>query len=193
MANWFIVHPVISGIVTTLLMWIDWLLTVAQEQERSTHYSAHYESYPVNTIEGNVAVREGVSGQKILYSRHIIAALIIGAGIGYLITWFHDPWNILFLGYVWGLFLLVITQHLSNLLGYKAGQKGITGKIRMHQRTGYLTQSGRYFSLSVLLLVLSILSGSLFLYGVTIGGFTSALRQLLWMRKVPEIKPDEVS
>lgn len=85
----------------------------------------------------------------------------------------------LFLGFVWGLTLIVNTQHLSNLIGYKAGRKGIHGKLWIHQRTGFITQAGRYFSTSLFLLILSTVTGSLFLFGMTIAGFVSAIRQLL--------------
>jgi len=45
--------PVVIGFITMLLMWSDYFLTLLQEKERKEHYSQHYQSYPVNTIEGN--------------------------------------------------------------------------------------------------------------------------------------------
>jgi hypothetical protein len=61
----------------------------------------------------------------------------------------------------------------------------------MHQRTGYLVQSGRYFSIALFLLVLSILSGSVVIYGVTIAGFVSSLRQLIWLKRIPKIEKED--
>jgi hypothetical protein len=51
MIEWFAVHPWVTGVVTFFLMWSDWLLTISQERERQLHYSEHYESYPINTID----------------------------------------------------------------------------------------------------------------------------------------------
>jgi hypothetical protein len=34
-------------------MWTDWLLTITQGKKRKLHYNEHYQSYPINTIEGN--------------------------------------------------------------------------------------------------------------------------------------------
>jgi len=192
MAEWFVSKPVLVGFITFFLMWIDWLLTIAQEKERANHYHQHYQSYPVNTIEGNPVLQSSVSNQQIINPRHFISALIIGAVVGLAITFIPQLWHQIFLGYVWGLFLIVITQHLSNLLGYRAARQGISGQIQMHLRTGYKTQAGRYFAISILLIFLAILSESQFIIGVTIAGFTSALRQLLWMRKVPKISETEV-
>jgi hypothetical protein len=93
---------------------------------------------------------------------------------------------------VWGLYLIVDTTHFGNLLGYRAGRHGLHGKIYLHQRTGYLMQMGRYFALSMFLILLAVCSASLFIAGVAVGGVSSAARQLVWMRKVPAIdKPDE--
>jgi hypothetical protein len=55
-----------------------------------------------------------------------------------------------------------------------------------------LIQSGRYFSSSILLLTLSVLSGSEIIYGVTIAGFTSAFRQIIWLRKVSIIDKNDL-
>ncbi len=98
----------------------------------------------------------------------------------------------LFIGYVWGLFIIVITQHLNNLFGYIASRKGLHGKLVLHQRTAYLIQSGRYFSIAIFLLILSILSNSEIIYGITISGFTSALRQFIWLRKIPKINKKDM-
>ena len=40
--------------------------------------------------------------------------------------------------------------------------------------------------------ILSILSGSELIYGVTIAGFTSAFRQIVWLRKVPLIDKNDL-
>jgi len=197
MAEWFVTKPVLVGAITFLLMWVDWLLTIAQEKERVNHYHQHYQSYPTNTIEGNPILQSGVSKRQLVHPKHIISAIVIGAVVGVAITFIPQLWRQIFLGYVWGLFLIVITQHLTNLLGYRAARQGISGKIWMHQRTALKTQAGRYFSFALLLTLLAFFSGSQFIIGVTIAGFTSALRQLLWMQKVPEINdtdlPPEIS
>ncbi len=187
MVEWLILHPVVSGVVTFLLMWADWLLTVAQEKERSGHYFEHYQSYPVNTIEGSPSLRSSVSKRQLINPKHIMAALLVGTVVSVLLALIPRLWSELLIGHVWGLFLIVGTQHLSNLSGYRASRKGIHGKLWMHLRTAYLVQSGRYFSVSLLLLLLSVLSGSVVIYGVTAAGFVSALRQLAWMKKAPAI------
>jgi hypothetical protein len=46
---------------------------------------------------------------------------------------------------------------------------------------------GRYLALAALLIILAICSASPFIAGVAVAGVTSALRQLLWMRKIPDI------
>lgn len=197
MAEWFVAKPVLVGVITFFLMWIDWLLTIAQEKERVDHYYQHYQSYPTNTIEGNPILQSSVSAQQIISPKHLNTALIVGTVVGIAFIFIPQLWRQVFLGYVWGLFFIVITQHLTNLLGYRAARQGISGKIWMHQRVGLKTQAGRYFSLSLLLGLLAFFSASQFIIGVTIAGLTSALRQILWMRKVPKINdtdaPPEVS
>jgi len=192
MINWLTNYPVLLGLITFLLMYGDWLLTIAQERERIKHYFKHYQSYPINTIEGNPILQNGVSKMQIINLRHFIVAGIVGILIAYDIPHESLSRKELFLGFVWGLTLIVNTQHLSNLIGYKAGRKGIHGKLWIHQQTGFITQSGRYFSTSLFLFILSVLTGSLFLYGVTIAGFISAIRQLLWIIKVPKIDKNDL-
>jgi hypothetical protein len=187
MIDWFINNPVVSGLITVLLMWSDWFLTIAQERERQNHYFEHYQSYPINTIEGNPAFQKVILNKKIINPKHISGALIIGVGVGYAMTKIPHNWCDLFLGYIWGIFLIVIMQHLSNLIGYIASRKGVHGKLWIHQRTSYAVQSGRYFSISIFLLVISFLTSSHLIFGVTIAGFSSAIRQIRWMRKVPII------
>jgi hypothetical protein len=191
MVEWFIYQPVVSGLITFLLMWSDWLLTIAQEKERAEHYSEHYQSYPANTIEGHPAFQSSVPKRQLINPKHAIAALAIGTVVSIMLLIVPRMWCELLLGYVWGLFVIVDTQHLSNLIGYRAGRQGIHGKLWMHQRTGYLVQSGRYFSFALFLLVLSILSGSVVIYGVTIAGFVSSLRQLIWLKRIPKIEKED--
>ncbi|MCX6143736.1 MAG: hypothetical protein NTZ35_10980 [Ignavibacteriales bacterium] len=108
------------------------------------------------------------------------------------LVWVPQNLRPLLLGYVWGLYLIVDTTHLGNLLGYRAGRHGLHGKIYLHQRTGYLMQMGRYFALSLFLILLAACSASLFVVGVAVGGVSSAVRQLVWMRKIPAIDEPDV-
>ncbi|MCX6135860.1 MAG: hypothetical protein NTU47_18810 [Ignavibacteriales bacterium] len=187
MIDWLSSHPLIAGVVTFLLAWVDWLLTIMQERERQLHYADHYESYPVNTIEGNQRYQTTVNAKRIVEPRHLIPAFIMTAIVTFAIVWVPENFRPLLLGYVWGLYLIVSTTHLGNLLGYKAGRHGLHGKIYLHQRTGYLMQMGRYFALSLFLILLAVCSASLFIVGVAVGGVSSAARQLVWMRKIPTI------
>ena len=190
--NWFSAYPWIAGVVTFLLAWVDWLLTILQERERQLHYAEHYQSYPVNTIEGNPKYQSTVKARRLLEPRQLIPALIMTLIVTVALAWIPQDWRPLLLGYVWGLYLIVDTTHLGNLLGYKAGRHGLHGKIYLHQRTGYLMQMGRYSALSMFLILLAAASASLFVAGVALGGVSSAARQFLWMRKIPAIdEPDE--
>lgn len=192
MIDWLITNPFVFGFITFLLMWIDWLLSIAQEKERKEHYYKHYQSYPVNTIEGSPAFQKGVAMQRLINTKHFIASVVIGIVVSFALVLIPNTFSELFIGYVWGLFIIVITQHLNNLFGYVASRKGLHGKLFLHQRTAYLVQSGRYFSIAIFLLILSILSNSEIIYGVTIAGFTSALRQFLWLRKIPKIDKNDL-
>ncbi|GBD94800.1 hypothetical protein BMS3Abin05_02412 [bacterium BMS3Abin05] len=185
-------YPFVIGLVTILLMLSDYFLTLIQEKERRAHYAKHYQSYPINTIEGNPAFQESVSKLKILNPKHLIATLVIGIGIPFFLFFIPAIFREIFLGYVWGLFLIVITQHLSNLIGYRVSRKGVHGKLLLHQRTGLLIQSGRYLSTALFLLILSILSESQIIYGVTIAGFTSALRLFILSKKAAPIEKDNL-
>lgn len=187
MIEWLINSPFSCGAVTFFLMWSDWMLTIAQEKERQNHYFEHYESYPINTIEGNPSLQNEVIKKKLINPKHLVSALILSAIIGFLVAYIPTNIKELSIGYFWGLFLIVILQHLSNLTGYIASRKGIQGKLRIHQRTLYLIQSGRYFSITIFLLIISVLSSSQLIYGLTIAGLTSTLRQIIWSRKVPKI------
>jgi hypothetical protein len=192
MIDWFSSYPWIAGVVTFLLAWVDWLLTILQERERQLHYAEHYQSYPVNTIEGNPKYQSTVKARRLLEPRQLIPALLMTLIVTVALAWIPQEWRPLLLGYVWGLYLIVDTTHLGNLLGYRAGRHGLHGKIYLHQRTGYLMQMGRYAALSMFLILLAVCSASLFVVGVAVGGVSSAARQLVWMRKIPAIdEPDE--
>lgn len=192
MIDWLSSHPLIAGVVTFLLAWIDWLLTILQERERQLHYADHYQSYPVNTIEGNQRYQSTVNAKRIVEPRHLIPALFMTVIVTAGLIWVPQNLRPLLLGYVWGLYLIVDTTHLGNLLGYRAGRHGLHGKIYLHQRTGYLMQMGRYFALSLFLILLAACSASLFIVGVAVGGVSSAARQLVWMRKIPAIDEPDV-
>jgi hypothetical protein len=173
MIEWLIINPYVFGIITFVIMQIDWFLTLSQEKERKEHYFKHYQSYPINTIEGSPAFQDSVAKLKYLNPKHLIASVIIGIIVTFTLILIPPRFSALFIGYVWGMYLVVCTQHLTNL-------------------TGYLIQSGRYFSIAIFLLFLSVLSGSEIIYGLTIAGFTSSLRHLLLLRKVPKIDQDDL-
>ena len=187
MTEWLINNPYVFGIVTFVLMQLDWYLTLSQEEERKKHY----QSYPINTIEGKPSFQNNVAKLQYFNPKHLIASVIIGIVVSIALIVIPPKFGSLFIGYVWGLFLIVCTQHLTNLTGYIASRKGLHGKLFLHQRTGYLIQSGRYFSIALFLLILSILSGSEIIYGVTIAGFTSSIRHLILLKKVPEINQND--
>jgi hypothetical protein len=187
MADWFVAQPWTAGLVTFLLMWSDWLLTILQERERQLHYAEHYQSYPVNTIEGNPLLQSVVPLRRIIEPKHLIPALILSALTAYALVWIPRNFHVAFIGYVWGLFLIVDMTHLGNLIGYRAGKRGLHGKLSMHLRTGYLIQMGRYLALAAFLIQLAACSASPFIAGVAIAGMTSAIRQLLWLRRIPAI------
>jgi len=191
--DWFAIHNWATGLVTFLLMWGDWLLTILQEREQRSHYSEHYQSYPVDTIEGNPLYQSAIRKGRVAEPKQIITALIISTLVAYALVWIPQSLHVTFIGYVWGLFLIVITTHLGNIFGYQAGRHGIHGKLLMHLRTGYLIQMGRYLALALFLILLAVCSGSSFIVGVAIAGITSAARQLLWLRRIPAIDADDAS
>jgi hypothetical protein len=188
MVDWFVVHPWVAGGVTFLLMWSDWLLTILQERERKLHHAEHYESYPVNTIEGNPLYQKAVRAERIAEPRHLIPALILSVIVAIALVWIPEIYRVVLIGYVWGLYLIVAMTHLGNLLGYRAGRHGLHGKLYLHQRTGYVIQMSRYLALAVFLILLAVCSASLFIVGVALAGVSSAARQLVWMRKIPNIE-----
>jgi hypothetical protein len=191
MIEWFAVHPWVTGVVTFFLMWSDWLLTVGQERERQLHYSEHYESYPINTIEGNPLYQKAVLARRIVEPRHIVPAAILSVVVALGLVWIPEEFRVLLIGYVWGLYLIVITTHLSNLLGYKAARRGLHGKLFLHLRTGYIIQMGRYVALTIFLIVMAICSASMFMLGVAIAGISSVARQLAGLRRTPVIDPSD--
>ena len=192
MIAWLASHPFIAGAITFLLAWVDWWLTILQERERQLHYADHYQSYPVDTIEGNQRYQSAVNAKHVVEPRHLIPAFVMAVIVTLGILFVPEDFRPLLLGYVWGLYLIVSTTHLGNLLGYRAGRRGLHGKIYLHQRTGYLMQMGRYFALSLFLILLAACSASLFIVGVAVGGVSSAARQLVWMRKIPAIDEPDV-
>lgn len=185
-------NPLIIGLITMVLMLSDYFLSLAQEKERKQHYSEHYESYPINTIEGSPAFQESVSKLQIINPKHLIATVIISVGVPLFIIFIPNMFREIFLGYVWGLYLIVCTQHVSNLIGYKVSRKGLHGKLWLHQRTGYLIQSGRYLSITLFLLFLSILSESQIIVGVTIAGLISSFRLYVRHKKIVPIEKDDL-
>jgi hypothetical protein len=187
MIEWFVSQPIATGVVTFFLMCSDWVLTILQERERQLHYFEHYESYPVNTIEGHPAFQSSVKAKHFIEPRHIIPAFILSAFVSFALIWAPPIMREPMLGYVWGLFLIVDTTHLGNLIGYRAGRHGLHGKLFLHQRTGYLMQMGRYMALTFFLILLAACSASLFIVGVAVAGISSAVRQLVFLRRVPRI------
>lgn len=192
MINWLVENTVIAGIITSFLMWLDWILTIAQEKERKSHYFEHYQSYPINTIEGNHIVRKDVENLKVINPKQNLMAIGLGVFVWIFLKRIPLESGLIFTGFIWGIFLIVNTQHLSNLLAYRFSRKGIHGKIWMHQRTGYLVQSGRYFATFIFLFFLSLLIENLFLFGVTMAALISSLRMLIWIKKVPKIDKDDL-
>jgi hypothetical protein len=187
MIDWVVAHPWAAGIVTFILMWSDWLLTILQERERQLHYAEHYLSYPINTIEGSPLLQAAVKTRRIAEPKHLIPALILSTLVAYVLVWIPRIVQVAFIGYVWGLFLIVDTTHVGNLIGYRAGRRGLHGKLFLHLRTGYIIQMGRYLALAALLTVLAACSASPFVAGVAVAGLTSAVRQLIWLQRMPAI------
>ncbi len=192
MINWLIENSIITGVITTILMWLDWILSLAQEKERKLHYYEHYQSYPINTIEGNPILRKDVENLKVINLKQNLIALGMGIFVSIYLTKVSLENGLVFIGFIWGIFLIVNTQHISNLIAYRFSRKGIHGKILMHQRTGYLVQSGRYFATFIFLLILSVLIENLFLYGITMAAFMSSLRMFFRIKRVPKIEGEDL-
>lgn len=190
-AHWFSTHPLAAGIATFALMWSDWLLTIWQQKERDAHGSDHTRTYPIDTIEGNPLVRFAVQKKRLFAPRHVIAAILISVTLPLGLIYAPPVWRLPILGYVWGLFLIVDTTHVGNLIGYRVCRRGTHGQLWVHQRTAYLIQAGRYAALAILLVVIAIVSVSPFLGGVAVAGVSSVFRQLQWSRRVPTIGSDD--
>jgi len=191
MINWLLNYPLFTAVILILLMWTDWLLTLAQAIEVKKYYYKHYQSYPINTIEGNPILQKDIGNGRLFNLKHFIISIILALLVFFSFKILPKESQEFFVGTVLGMYLLVNTQHLSNLLGYRASRKGVQGKLYIHLKTGYLVQAGRYFSTTILLLVLSIISGSAFIYGMTVASFLSVLRQFSWMKRTPKIKSKE--
>ncbi len=193
LVDWFATRPVATGLATFVLMSVDWALTVLQHQERARHSANHYKSYPVDSVEGNPALQEAVAHARLFNARHLIAAVVVSIVVGLVSRWMMAEARPVFLGYVWGLYLIVSSTHVGNLLGYVASRRGIHGQVRMHQRTAYLIQAGRYAGLTVLLVAVAVLSGSTFVIGLAAAGLISTIRQLAYLRRVPVIPAEDVA
>jgi len=150
----------------------DWLLTILQERERHLHYAEHYQSYPVNTIEGIRCTSLRLKRGELL--NHDISFLPS--------LWCDcdtctrmDPQDFVAID---RLCVGFVPDCGYNPFGqspwYRAGRHGLHGKLYLHQRTGYLMQMGRYLALSVFLILLAVCSASLFVVGVAVGGVSSA-------------------
>lgn len=192
MVQWLAVNPLIAGIITLVLMWSDWVLTILQEGEMCRHYSEHYQSYPINTIEGNPLLQSAVKERRWIEPKHFSVALVLSAVVTVVLIYAPLEWREPGLGYVWGLFLIVGMTHLNNLFGYRSSRRGLHGKLFIHQRTSYLIQMGRYAAMAIFLVLLAVLSASPFIAGVAVAGLTSSLRQLVWLRRVPAIPEDDL-
>jgi len=64
--------------------------------------------------------------------------------------------------------------------------------LKIHQRTAYLIQSSRYLSTTIFLILISVLSQSHIIYGITVAGVTSTLRPFLWLKNVPSISSEDL-
>lgn len=193
LVDWFVVRPVAAGAVTFVLMWVDWVLTVLQHRERARHSANHYTSYPVDSVEGNPALQEAVARGRLFHPKHLLAAVGVSLVVGLASSWMIVEVRPVFLGYMWGLFLIVSSTHLGNLIGYVASRRGVHGQVRIHQRTAYLVQAGRYAGLAALLVVVAALSGDTFVIGLAVAGLTSSVRQLGHLRRVPAIPADDLA
>jgi hypothetical protein len=187
LVDWFETRPIAAGVATFVLMWVDWALTVLQHRERARHSANHYKSYPVDSVEGNPSLQQAVARGRLFNATHLLAAVVVSCVVGVASWWMVAEARPVFLGYVWGQYLIVSSTHLGNLLGYLASRRGIHGQVRIHQRTAYLVQAGRYAGLAALLVVAALCSGSLFVIGMAVAGLASSVRQLVLLRRVPAI------
>lgn len=186
-AHWFSTHPPAAAIATFALMLGDWLLTVWQQHERATRGSDHTRTYPLDTIEGNPGLRDAVQHRRWFSPRHLAASGLVSAAVFGAMVLAPPPWRTPILGYVWGLFMIVDSTHVGNLVGYRVCRRGTHGLLWLHQRTAHLVQAGRYAALALLLIALALLSGSPFMAGVAVAGVSTVIRQFAWLRRVPAI------
>jgi hypothetical protein len=190
-ADWFGAHPAAVAVTTALLMWCDWALSIVQQRVRSRQ-AVHYLTYPVDTIEGSHFLRDALRTGHFVHPRHAVATVILSGAVAGTLWWLPPAFHAPFLGFVWGVFFLVLTTHLGNLASYAAIRRGVHGQVWMHQRTAYLTQMGRYLALTLLVAILALGSGSAFVAGVALSGLFSSARQLAWMRRVPTVPEPDV-
>jgi len=191
MIDWFAVRPIAFGVLTFLLMCLDWFLSVLQHREHVAHSDRHYRSYPVDTVEGNPLLQHAIRSGAFVQPRHLLAAIGVSVLAALALPWIPHPARPAFLGYVWGLFLIVSCTHVGNLLGSIASRRGVHGRLWIHQRTAYWIQAARHVALALLLGVLALASFSSFVAGVALAAFVSAGRQLAWVRRVPPVpEPD---
>lgn len=190
MTAWVVGHPWAAGAVMLLLMWGDWVLTILQERERVSHYKEHYESYPVNTIEGNPLLQVAAARRRLVEPRYLFLALIFSAIVGYAIVWIPPLLQQAFVGFAWGLYLVALVAHFANLIDYRTSRRGVRGHVAVHLRTAYVVQAGRHLSLTILLVIVAVLTASLFAAGLALAALTVTARQYLWMRR---IAPEESS
>ena len=145
----------------------------------------------MDTIEGNPILRAAVSRRYLFNPKHLFTALLVASAVAVGLVYAPAAWCPALLGYVWGLFLIVDTTHIGNLIGYKVCQRGTHGQLWLHQRTAFLVQAGRYAALTVLLALLAIVSASPFVAGTAVAGISSVLRQYAWLRRVPAIPAED--
>jgi len=77
---------VIVGLVTVFLMWLDWLLTTFQQREILDPYAAHYQSDPVDTVEGNPLLQGSIKRARVVDPRHLSVAIVLGLAVGFVST-----------------------------------------------------------------------------------------------------------
>jgi hypothetical protein len=129
----------------------------------------------------------GVLKKRNIDLKHLIISIVLSSVVAFSMKYISGSWQACFLGYFFGIFLIINMQHLQNITGYIASRKGLHGKLIMHQRTAYKIQSGRYFAVTVFLFILYAFSESLFILGVAIAGLVSGLRLILYTLRVPKL------
>jgi hypothetical protein len=120
--------------VTFLLMWSDWLLTILQQRQREIHRSNRTRTYPLDTIEGNPFLKSAVIHRRLIEPKHLFAAVFVSAATVLGLIYVPSAWRPVLLGYIWGLFLIVDATHIGNLIGYRVCRHGVHGELWLHQR-----------------------------------------------------------